>query len=46
MNYISVKRLLNAELDKIISYVSYPSPNTIKSKMTERHSVELIRYQT
>ena len=28
MNYISVKRLLNAELDKIISYVSYPSPNT------------------
>ena len=25
---ISVKRLLNAELDKIMSYVSYPSPNT------------------
>ena len=28
MNYISVKRLLNTELEKIISYVSYPSPNT------------------
>ena len=42
-NYISVQRLLNAELDKIISYVSYPSANTKHIKLIPYKSEHLLK---
>ena len=48
-NYISIRRLINAEFEEKINYFIYlfvKAKETVNSKKAEHHSVELIGYQT